>query len=50
VGGSGALDAEAVRAFSELRAEVANGSLPAEEHLVPLDPEVREAFDLADQS
>ena len=49
--GSGALDAEAVGAFSELRAEVVNGSFPARSiSSRALDREVREAFDLADQS
>lgn len=39
------LRAEAVGAFSEFRADVADGTFPAEQHLVPLDPKVREAFD-----
>jgi 3-methyl-2-oxobutanoate hydroxymethyltransferase len=39
------LHAEAVGAFSEFRADVADGTFPAEQHLVPLDPEVREALD-----
>ena len=31
--------------FDEFRADVADGSFPAEEHLVPLDPAVSDAFD-----
>ncbi len=39
------LHADAVAAFGEFRADVADGSFPAEEHLVPLDPAVSDAFD-----
>jgi 3-methyl-2-oxobutanoate hydroxymethyltransferase len=39
------LHVEAVAAFGEFRADVTNGVFPSEEHLVPLAPDVEEAFD-----